>query len=184
MLLAIMISVLVLILIIVCIYNKFAKQRGKLVKEVTDQAPVEKVQAKKGRLQAQSLEQQYRPEQTEEGDFGGVSFTHDGRNSTLVGLKTRNDTMQRTGDKFTVDLAEPNFGDDENELEMDLSAAKIKKKETTTAKINDYDSGSFDQYSSVDKLGQSPVFESLKLSEEKDKEFPEPQKEDSLWEEK
>lgn len=152
MLFAIMISVLVLILITVCCYNKFAKKRDKLVKEVTDQSPVEKVQAKNGRLNAQSLEQQYRPEHTEEGDFGGVSFTHDGRNSTLVGLKTRNDTMQRTGDKFTANIGDPNFGDDEHELELDLSAAKIKKKETTTAKINDYDSG-FDQYSSVDKFG-------------------------------
>ena len=113
-----------------------------------------------------------------------MSWTQDGRNSTLVALRTRNDTspMQRTADKFTVNLDDPNFGDDENELELDLSAAKIKKKETTTAKINDYDSG-FEQYSSTDKFGHSLSFKEHP-SEEKEKELPEPLKEDSLWEEK
>jgi hypothetical protein len=48
--------------------------------------------------------------------------------------------MQKTGDKFNM-LDEPNFGDSENSITLDLSNTKIKKKETTTAKINDYDSG-------------------------------------------
>ena len=70
----------------------------------------------------------------------GVNFTQDGRSSTLIALRTRNDEMQKTGDKFNM-LDEPNFGDSENSITFDLSNAKIKKKETTTAKINDYDSG-------------------------------------------
>ena len=77
------------------------------------------------RLQSHSIEQQYRPEQTEEGDFGGVAFTQDGRNSTLVALRTRNDTMHATGDKFTMKLDE-NFGDDEGSINLDLSGAKLK----------------------------------------------------------
>ena len=44
MLFAIMLGVLVLILITICIYNKFVTKR-KDVKEVTDQSPIEKVQA-------------------------------------------------------------------------------------------------------------------------------------------
>ena len=172
MLLGTIVVLLALILLSVCLYNKYSSKRDKVVKEVTDQAPLEKVQASKGRLQSHSIEQQYRPEQTEEGDFGGVAFTQDGRNSTLVALRTRNDTMHATGDKFTMKLDE-NFGDDEGSINLDLSGAKLKGKETTNAKVNDYDSG-FDQYDSHDKLGDSPMFKSEFKDDKKSKDLPSP----------
>ena len=182
MLLGIIIVALALILLSVCLYNKYSSKRDKVVKEVTDQTPIEKIKAQKGRLESHSIEQQYRPEQTEEGDFGGVAFTQDGRSSTLVALRSRDDKMQRTGDKWTL-ADDPNFGDSENSINLDLSGAKLKKKETTTAKKDDYDSG-FDQYDSQSQLGESPMFGSDGKDALKHKEFSSPPKEDDLWEEK
>lgn len=86
--------------------------------------------------------------QTDEGDFGGVSFA-DGRLSTLVGLKAKGgtDSMQNTADKWNSGLGESsNFGDDE----LDLSDAKLKQK---MALKDSYMSG-FSQYSS-DKMPDS-----------------------------
>merc|ERR1712113_911612 len=181
-LLGILIVALALILLSVCLYNKYSSKRDKVVKEVTDQTPIEKIKAQKGRLESHSIEQQYRPEQTEEGDFGGVAFTQDGRSSTLVALRSRDEKMQRTGDKWTL-ADDPNFGDSENSINLDLSGAKLKKKETTTAKKDDYDSG-FDQYDSQSQLGESPMFVSDGKDALKHKEFSSPPKEDDLWEEK
>lgn len=145
MLLGVLVCAVALTLLLVCLYNKFIGKRDKVVKEVTDLSPLEKAKAQKGRLESQSIEQQYRPEQTEEGDFGGMAFTQDGRSSTLVALRSRNDTMHATGDKFTMKLDGDFIGESESSINLDLSGAKLKGKETTNAKINDYDSG-FDQY--------------------------------------
>jgi hypothetical protein len=56
MLLGVIIIALALVLSCVCLYNKYVTKRDKVVKEVTDQSPVEKIKAKKGRLESQSIE--------------------------------------------------------------------------------------------------------------------------------
>ena len=50
--LGIMITMLTFILLCVCLYNKLSSKRDKVVKEVTDQSPVEKIQAAGGRLES------------------------------------------------------------------------------------------------------------------------------------
>ena len=56
MLFAVIIVVLVSILVGICIYNNFKVKRDKVVKEVTDHSPIEKVQAAQGRLTAHTIE--------------------------------------------------------------------------------------------------------------------------------
>lgn len=127
MLLGAFVGVLAAVLIGICLYNKFCSPtRDKVVKEVTDASPLEKVRAATGRLESQSIEQQYRPENTDEGDFGGVSF--DNRNVSLVGLKARNAHMHNTADKFMSSHADSHLGDDEQEKGY---------------KLKDFDSGMF-----------------------------------------
>lgn len=90
MLLAGGVTLLAVVLMCICIYSKCCAKQ-KVVKEVTELSPLEKVRAEAGKLEAVSLESQYKVELTEEGEFGGASFANV---DTLVGLKySRNSTM-------------------------------------------------------------------------------------------